>query len=155
MSSHALVAHMQRLLSEKGWEVHKPYLRHALDLLEAEEQDKATLVEARFATGSCILCGQEPCSHCNGRNSVWCDVCWKKIQKECPPGMAVSGLAQVMQQIGKGADRSPEACMQRLLACETPEDAAKIRAALEPGWESDWNKAFTHAADTVFGKEYQ
>lgn len=42
--------------------------------------------------------------------------------------------------------------MQRLLAFETPEDAKRIRDALEPGWRSDWAGAFTRAAYEVLGK---
>lgn len=154
MTTNALIAHMQRLLNEKGWEVHKAYLQRALAVLEAEEGDVAALVEARFSAGCCIRCGREPCSHCGDMSSVWCEVCWRKIQEECPPGMVVSGLAQVMHRIGKALPRTPAACMQRLLDCETPEDAEKIKAALEPGWEKDWSGAFSRAADKVLGKPW-
>lgn len=46
---------------------------------------------------------------------------------------------------------NPEACMRRLLALETPEDAKKIRAALEKDWQKDWAAAFNRAANKVFG----
>jgi len=45
----------------------------------------------------------------------------------------------------------PQVCMDRLLALETPEDAALIREALEPGWEDDWAAAFNRAAHKVLG----
>ena len=49
-----------------------------------------------------------------------------------------------------GGEGDPETCMARLLALETPEDAAKIRAELEEGWEQDWAAAFNRAAEKVF-----
>ncbi len=53
--------------------------------------------------------------------------------------------------VGNTSSGDPDACMARLLALETPEDAEKIRAALEPGWEDDWAGAFGRAARKVLG----
>ena len=50
---------------------------------------------------------------------------------------------------------SPKACMDRLLALETSEDAQKIREALEPDWEKDWCGAFGRAAEKVFPRDRQ
>lgn len=63
--------------------------------------------------------------------------------------MAENPMLRMTRQLGSG-EGGPEACMQRLLALETPEDARKIRDALEPGWQHDWAAAFNRAAEQVF-----
>jgi hypothetical protein len=84
---------------------------------------------------------------------MWCEACWNTIVRSCPEGMVVSGLVRVIQQLTKAqACDDAETCMNRLLALETPGDAEQIRAALEPGWEKDWDGAFGRAARKVFGE---
>ena len=111
------------------------------------------VIKKRFYAGCCIACGRDPCDGCEMKSPMWCEVCWGLIVRNCPNGMVVSGLARVMQQLTykrPKATYTAQECMDRLLSLETPEDAAKIRAALEAGWESDWNGAFGRAARKVF-----
>ena len=100
----AFVEHVKGLVSSGEWDVLKPKLRQLM--AEAERRKiPAELVQARFAIGACALCGREPCDRCAHENPLWCDVCWKLIEENCPPGQVVSGLAQIMQQITKNLPR--------------------------------------------------
>ena len=49
------------------------------------------------------------------------------------------------------AFQSPRATLDRLLALEAPEDARRISAEVEPGWEGDPAGAFNRAARKVLG----
>ena len=109
-------------------------------------------IKARFEAKSCIGCGRDPCDSCGVQGPLFCEVCWNTIHKNCPEGMVVSGLLQVMQKLTSPAPpqgSSPEACMERLLRLETLEDAVKIRAELEENWQDDWPGAFGRAARKV------
>jgi hypothetical protein len=62
----------------------------------------------------------------------------------------LSGPHELMNRALGGND-NPDVCMRRLLALETPEDAARVRDALEDGWKEDWAGAFNRAARKVLG----
>jgi hypothetical protein len=56
-------------------------------------------MKERFKAGACVGCGRDPCDHCESRGPLFCEVCWNTIERNKPPGMVISGLARVVQQI--------------------------------------------------------
>ena len=98
------VKHVERLCATGTWPMLKPYLRRALAIAE-QNKIPEQLVRTRYAAGVCIICAREPCDHCGTKNPLWCDVCWKLIEENCPPGMVVSGVAWVMQHLTKNGER--------------------------------------------------
>ena len=103
-SDDVFVEHVKRLVATGEWDVLKPKLRQCLAIAERYKIPEQ-LVKVRFAVGACILCGREPCERCAHENPLWCDVCWKLIQENCPPGRVVSGLARIMQQVTRNLPR--------------------------------------------------
>ena len=93
-----LLRHMERLVATGDWDMIKPYLRAA-----ERTQLPEAVIQARHAAGHCIACDRKPCSGCGQKNSLWCDVCWERIRVNCPRGMVVSGLAQIMQAMTRSA----------------------------------------------------
>ncbi len=93
----ALLRHMERLVAAGDWDCLKPYLRAA-----KRSGIPALVMEARHAAGYCVMCERAPCCDCGKKNPLFCDVCWQIIKDNCPPGMVVSGLAQITQMLTGG-----------------------------------------------------
>jgi hypothetical protein len=95
----AWLQQLRRLVASGDWGCLKPYLRAA-----ERTGDREEIWQARFNAGCCVGCGRKPCEHCGEKSPLFCEVCWKKIVDNRPPGMVVSGLAVVMQKLTGGKD---------------------------------------------------